>query len=153
MSGAGHEPAAFPRAPLFGAALLVGGSLLAATTARLTDIGTVRVETATPIAVRDLRFEDRQDGSIVVVDPSSGQQVKTMGPGTNGFVRIVMRGLARDRLMAGFGVERPFRLTRWDDGRLTIADPATNRTTELAGFGKENVQAFAVLLQTRSSMP
>ena len=69
-----------------------------------------------------------------------------MQPGTNGFVRIVMRGLARERLAVGAGPEQAFDLTRWEDGRLTIADPVTGRQTELVGFGADNERAFAKLL-------
>ena len=76
-----------------------------------------------------------------------------MVPGTNGFVRIVMRGFARDRLNLGIGSEPPFELTRWQDGRLTITDPSTGHRTELVGFGTTNVDAFAKLLLAGSKTP
>lgn len=51
-----------PRRPLIAAGLLVGFSLLAATTARLTGIGRVSLPEAEIVAIRELRFVDRPDG-------------------------------------------------------------------------------------------
>lgn len=143
----------FPRAPLIGAGILIGAALLTAAFGRYADVGTMRTTHASAIETRDLRFEDRTDGWIAVIDAASGNVIEKLPPGAGGFVRIVMRGLARDRIAAGGGSEQPFRLTRWDDGRLTIADPFTNRSTELLGFGKPNVQAFAKLLESESISP
>ena len=62
----------------------------------------------------------RADGSVAVYDAGSGALVELMTPGTNGFVRIVMRGLARDRTNLGIGAQSPFQLTRWEDGRRMV---------------------------------
>ena len=72
-------------------------------------------------------------------------------PGTNGFIRGVLRGLARDRKLQRIGTEPPFRLTRWVDGRLSLDDPATGRRIELGAFGPTNAAAFAGLLYDRSA--
>jgi putative photosynthetic complex assembly protein len=88
-----------------------------------------------------------------VLDAKDGGLVELMTPGTNGFVRIVMRRLARDRMNLGIGAQTPFELTRWEDGRLTISDPETGHRTELVGFGTTNVEAFAKLLLAGSNAP
>jgi putative photosynthetic complex assembly protein len=121
-------------------------ALAIAATARVWDVGTTRLTYAEPVASRDIRFEDRTDGSIAVLAADNGRLIELLSPGTHGFVRIVMRGLARDRLVSGIGAGPPFTLTRWADGRLTISDAATARRVELTGFGKDNVNAFANLL-------
>ena len=41
---------------------------------------------------------------------------------------------------------RPFRLTRWSDGRLSLDDPATGRRIELDAFGPTNTAVFAHLM-------
>lgn len=143
----------FPRAPLLGAAALILGAIAVSAGARVSDLGTSRLAYATPIESRDLRFEDRADGSVAVIDAKSGALIELMTPGTGGFVRIVMRGLARERRNAGMDETLPFTLTRWDDGRLTIADPTTGRRNELMGFGSTNVHAFASLLLAGSKSP
>jgi putative photosynthetic complex assembly protein len=143
----------FPRAPLVGAAVMICGTFAFALAARLFDVGTTHIEYTKPLASRDLRFEDRADGSVAVLDAKDGGLVELMTPGTNGFVRIVMRGLARDRMNLGIGAQTPFELTRWEDGRLTISDPETGHRTELVGFGTTNVEAFAKLLLAGSNAP
>lgn len=95
---------------------------------------------------RELRFLDRQDGAVVILDHSGGETVAVLAPGTNGFVRGVMRGMARERRMKNVGTTPPYRLSSWSDGRLTLDDPSTGRWVELVAFGPDNFQAFAKLL-------
>ena len=135
----------FPRAPLFGAGALGVLSLLLAAISRLTGFGAVPVETAKPLESRELRFEDRSDGAVAVLEPD-GKVVEILAPGTNGFVRGVMRGLARERKMEGIGAEPPFRLVRWDDGRLSLEDTATGREIQLVSFGPTQFEVFAKVL-------
>jgi putative photosynthetic complex assembly protein len=141
----------FPRGALYGAGALVGLALIATAFARVSGIGTTHVPAAVAVESRDLRFEDRRDGGVAVLDLASGREVQTISPGTNGFLRGVLRGLARDRKLQHIGTEPPFRLTRWDDGRLTIEDVATGRRIELAPFGPTNTAAFSRLLRDRSA--
>lgn len=94
--------------------------------------------------VRQLTFADREDGAVVVRDADTGTVVAVL-QGENdggGFVRGVLRGMARDRTMRGVGQEPPFTLTLWRDGSLSLADAATGRTVELGGFGPDNRAAF-----------
>ncbi|MDO9383923.1 MAG: photosynthetic complex assembly protein PuhC [Hyphomicrobiaceae bacterium] len=135
-----------PRAILLAAAALACGVIVVAGTARTTDIGVSRVEYAAPAARRDVRFADQPDGSVAVSDANSNEVVAVLEPGTNGFVRIMMRSLAKHRQDMGIGAEPAFALTRWDDGRLSILDPVTGQHRDLSGFGKTNVNDFAKLL-------
>jgi putative photosynthetic complex assembly protein len=75
-----------------------------------------------------------------------------LDPGTNGFVRGVLRGLARERRRQGLGSEIPFHLAQRADGRLTLVDPATERVIDLKAFGPTNTQAFARLLEARDEI-
>ena len=68
-----------------------------------------------------------RDGSIQVTDARTGQVAASVEPGTNGFIRGTLRGLARERKRQGIGIEPPFMLTRWADGRLSLEDPTTGR--------------------------
>jgi len=136
----------FPRAPLFGAAALVMLAVALAGVSRFTGIGAVTVDQATPIETRALRFEDRPDGSVAVLDNGSRKVIEIYAPGTNGFVRGVMRGLARDRMLRGLGDEAPFELIRWDDDRLSLRDTATGHQIELVSFGITQLEVFAELL-------
>jgi putative photosynthetic complex assembly protein len=143
----------FPRAALIGAAMLVGFAMAAAIAGRFANVGTLKEPTAAALESRDLRFEDRGDGAVLVYDVDSSRQVAVLAPGTNVFVRGALRGLARARRMEDVGPEPAFRLTHWGDGRLTIADPTTNRQIDLGAFGITNARAFAVLLTAPERMP
>jgi putative photosynthetic complex assembly protein len=144
------EGKAFPKAPLLGAAALVGATILLAATARLGDVGTTHVAPAPRVAAYALNFTDRADGAVLVdlaADAArpAPRRIGELAPNTNGFARGVLRSLAHERRRQGLGPERPFMLTRYADGRLTLSDPATGRRIDLEVFGPTNAGAFASL--------
>ncbi len=136
----------FPRGPLVAIAALVIGSVIAVAAVRLTGIGATHVVDAPTVAVREFRFEDRPDGSIAVLDAHDGRLVESVAPGTNGFLRGTMRGLARERHRRNIGPEVPFRMVGRADGKLTLEDPTTGRRVDLGSFGPTNAAVFARLL-------
>ena len=104
------------------------------------------------IQSRDLRFLDQPNGSVLILDVTSGKAASVIEPGSqSGFIRGVMRGLARDRMKRGIGSEAPFRLTEWADGELSLTDSATGRTLEMTAFGTTNRAAFAALLPSAAA--
>ena len=102
-----------------------------------------------PAKTRDLRFADGTDGSVRITDAATGELVQLVNQDTQsgGFIRGVLRGLARDRKMRGIGAQPPFRLTLWQDGSLSLTDTATGREVELGGFGADNRAVFVALLE------
>lgn len=136
----------FPRGALFGAIALVCFAIAAATAARLGGIGVTRVADADAVAMRELRFVDRADGGVDVVAADNGRTVDVLPAGQDGFVRIVLRGLARERIRQEHDRGIPFRLTRWADGRLSVEDPTTGRRVDLGAFGAVNAASFARLM-------
>ncbi len=100
------------------------------------------------VAVRELRFEDRPDGSVAVIDATSQSVIHTM-TGENGFFRGALRGLARERRRSGLGSEQPFQLIGRADGRLTLVDPATGQRIDLESFGPTNAAVFARFMNDR----
>lgn len=97
--------------------------------------------------IKQLRFEDRTDGSIAVIDYQTKQQVDAI-IGEAGFVRGALRTLAQERKRREISSEPPFELIARQDGRLTLADPSTGRMIDLESFGLINSQHFARLLRT-----
>ncbi len=142
-----------PRWTLWALAALLGLSLLLIGGGRITGVGTLHMSTSAPAESRDLFFEDRQDGAVVVYDADGGGVVDVLAPGTNGFVRGVMRGLARERMLHEIGSEVPFGLVRGTDNRLTLTDRATGRVIDLGAFGPTNTAAFARLLKDGEATP
>ena len=155
MSGA--APETFPRGALTAAGALVVFALLAVAAARLTGFTGVAAvpEPAAPeawaAAARHLRFEDRPDGSLRVRDAGSGRAVADLEPGSAGFVRGLMRAMARLRRLQGVGPEEPFLLSHGPGGALVLADPATGERIALDAFGPSNLGAFADLLRQANS--
>jgi putative photosynthetic complex assembly protein len=142
------HPDTFPRWALLGAGALIAFSLASVALVRLTGNGPDQRAAAARAAGtvdRALRFEDRPDGSIAVIDGASGAAV-TQVRGEQGFVRGALRALARERRARGLGAEQPFELIAHPDGRLTLADPATGQRIDLESFGPTNAGAFAQLL-------
>ncbi len=139
--------AQIPRLALVGVGLLIGFTLLAVIGGRELDIGTVKNPEAAVAVVRELRFEDRENGALLVFEAPDNRLVYTIEPGTNsGFVRGVLRGFARERHRSGVGIEPPFLLSALVDGRMFLEDPETGRRVPLDGFGRTNAEAFARIL-------
>ena len=105
------------------------------------DLSTVREPDASPVKVLQLRFEDRPDGSIAVIDYKSGKQIDAV-QGEAGFVRGTLRGLAQERKRRGLDSGPPFELIYRADGRLTLSDTATGRLVDLESFGPTNASTF-----------
>ncbi|MFN3371353.1 MAG: photosynthetic complex assembly protein PuhC [Sphingomonadaceae bacterium] len=154
----GHAERPFPREALWAAggliALAVGGAaaVRAGLLPQVADPQAMRAEAAiAPLASRDLFFRDRADGAVVVMD-GRGAIVSIVEPmSEQGFVRGVMRGLARERRLKGVEADVPFRLQLWADNGLTLTDLATGRQIELGSFGAANRAAFAVMLPPAGS--
>lgn len=147
------DHAAAPRWPIPAACALALASIAAVAAVRLSGMP-IGVADAAPVSERALRFIDRPDGSIAVIDAGDDRVVDSV-TGESGFVRGTLRGLARERKRQGIGAEQPFRLVARADGRLTLLDPATGRRVDLESFGPTNAAAFAHMLSAaeRSSAP
>lgn len=151
----GHAAEQLPRGALILAGTLVGFAFVLTATVRIAHIPPAASPVAlrqashvAPLASRTLRFIDAPDRGVRIVDVGSGQTAGTVVPGQKtGFIRGVMRGLARERRMHGIGSAPPFVLTQWRDGELSLTDTATGRSIELDAFGSTNRATFATLLE------
>lgn len=141
-------PIRFPRAPLFALGAMLIASVVTVAAVRVTGVGAVHTADAAPVATREFRFEDRPDGSIVVLDATGTRVADTVAPGTNGFLRGTMRGLARERMREGVSPTLPFKMIGHADGRLTLEDPGTGRRVDLGSFGPTNAAVFAHIMAT-----
>jgi putative photosynthetic complex assembly protein len=138
------RPDTFPRWVLMCAGGLLAFTLIAVGLVRITGNGPDQ-KPAPGTAERALRFEDRPDGSIAVVDGRSGALIASV-QGEQGFLRGALRALAKQRKARGVGAEQPFELIARTDGGLTLFDPVTNQRVDLESFGPTNAGAFVPLL-------
>jgi len=145
MSGPfGDKP--IPRPLLIAAGVLLASVLGLTALARHYDYKIGLPPEANIVASRDVVFLDQPDGSILVEDPATRARIDVLEPGTYGFVRGATRALARQHRGLAQGEAAPFRLIRWDDGRVTLQDLTTNTQIELQAYGPTNFEAFSRLL-------
>lgn len=137
-------PLTQPRIVLIGIGALVLAALLAVGAVRWSGVS-VREPDAPSVATRLLRFEDRLDGSIAVIDARSGATLDRLR-GEQGFIRGALRALTRERRMRDVGPMPPFELAARADGRLTLVDPSTGARIDLESFGPANAGVFARLM-------
>ena len=135
-----------PTLPLAAIGVLLVAVLLAVGASRWLAAAAETDDASPVVAERLLRFEDRADGGIDVIDARLGSRIDTVAPGSNGFLRSAMRGLVRERKRQGIGDDLPFRLVGHADGRLTLEDPATGRLVDIGSFGPANSAVFVQLM-------
>ena len=155
MSAAHSHDQTVPRPALLAAGGLVVLSLLMTVMVRVGWLEREAVpavaraaDRATVVETRSLTFADRADGAVVIADAADGATVAIILSETKsgGFIRGVLRGLARERRSHGIGSAPPFTLTLFSDGSLNFIDTATQRSIELGAFGPDNRAVFAGLL-------
>lgn len=106
-----------------------------------------RAEVGAQLAVeRPIKFYDETDGTVRVEDSSTGEVIGSFGIGEGGFIRASVRSLVHQRRIRGEGPEVPFRLIGWTNSSLTLLDPVTERSVEVANFGPDNRRVFADML-------
>ncbi len=106
-----------------------------------------RAEAGTQLAVqRSIKFYDEMDGTVRVEDAGSGEVIGRFGVGEGGFIRASVRSLVHQRRIRGEGPAVPFELIGWNNSTLTLLDPVTKRSVEVANFGPDNRAVFANML-------
>jgi putative photosynthetic complex assembly protein len=135
-----------PRGALVATALLAGCVAVGFGVGQLPKMELADTQ-ARPTMMRDLRFADRADGGIIVFEAPSDRVIQEFDPDGGGFVRGVLRALARERKRQDISGEAPFRMIAWSDGRLSIEDTVTGHRAELIGaFGADNTASMIELL-------
>ena len=83
--------------------------------------------------------------------PARARSSRVSRQARNGFIRGVLRGLARERRQHEVGAEPPFRLTRWDEWPADARGPRNRpRGSSSRRSGQTNRDAFARLLPSAS---
>lgn len=145
----GKKPNLFPAKILVAAIALLAFTAGAILFGQLTGIGTVRVQSGSPVAVRDIVILRTAADEVIVRDAASGSEIARYAAEKGGFVRGSLRAFARMRQVANVPLEAPYRLIRWESGQVSLSDTATGERIYLEAFGRDNAAAFAVLLDRR----
>ena len=93
---------------------------------------------------RSLQFEDTASGAVAVHETQSGAEV-ALFEGEQGFVRGVLRAIARERKLRGVDHRAPLLLQNHADGSLSLFDALTGERIHLESFGHTQRATFAQL--------
>ncbi len=86
----------------------------------------------------------RSEG-VSVLD-ENGVQLAHSTENKNGFIDVIWVAVVRERLVNDVSSDAPLRVVRRANGHIGIIDDTTGWKIELIGYGKDNVAAFAKLL-------
>ena len=79
---------------------------------------------------------------------ANGVQVAHSNDNKKGFIDVIWVSVSRERLLQGVDMAAPIRVVRQDNGQVAILDDATGWSIVLIGYGRDNVAAFADLLNS-----
>lgn len=125
---------------------LMGASLLMVGTARFTNRPVTSVVAHSDI-VQELSITlegSRSEGVSAI-----GLDGKVLAHSTDdkkGFIDVIWVAIMRERLVQDISSNAPVRVVRRENGHIGILDDTTGWKIELIGYGKDNVAAFAKLL-------
>lgn len=136
-----------PKRALQAAIFLVCFSLAAVSVATLTGYKWEWHPEGEIVSQRNVEFLDVGDGGVAVRDAGTGQTLGQYTFTENAFMRMVMLSFRHERAGIPGEHHEPFQIQKWADGRVTVADPVTGRSFEMAAFGRHQVEAFGGLLR------
>ena len=135
-----------PRPLVIAMFALMLGSVALVGFARLTDMPLVGVLPDAPIvAERSVILSGDRNGAYLVTD-LDGTVIAASSDDKSGFIGVVGMVIKRERFTQGLAADAPVRIVRRDNGTVAVLDDTTGKTTELIGYGADNVAAFARLL-------
>lgn len=135
-----------PRALVIGMFGLMAATLALVSFARITDQPLRGVPAASAI-VKEMPISliGSRSGQVTVED-ANGIEIAASARDNAGFIDVIWNSIARERKVQGVTDNQALRLVRRENGHTAIIDPATGWSIELIGYGKDNVAAFARLL-------
>ena len=86
----------------------------------------------------------RSDG-VAVLD-ENGLKIAHSTEEKRGFIDVIWVSVMRERRLQDVPSDAPVRVVRRENGHIAILDDTTDWKIELIGYGKDNVAAFAKLL-------
>lgn len=93
----------------------------------------------------DIVMTGDRNGTYVVTD-TNGAVIVSSADEMQGFIGVMGRVIDRDRLVNGVTGNPPVQVVRRENGNIAVIDTSVGRSVELIGYGKDNVAAFAKLL-------
>ncbi|MEL7180139.1 MAG: photosynthetic complex assembly protein PuhC [Pseudomonadota bacterium] len=125
---------------------LMAASLAIVAYAQWFDVPNRGVLVEAPI-VQSLEITMQGDRSgIYQVRTTDGTLIASSSDEKAGFLGVIGRVIDRERFKNNVTGNAPFAVVRRENGNIAIIDDTTDLRVELIGYGKDNVAAFARLL-------
>lgn len=125
---------------------LMLGSLALVAFARYTDRPLEGTRAPTEIVQeRTFTMEGSRSTGVGLFD-ENGVQVAHSNDNLKGFIDVIWVSISRERTVMGADMAAPIRVVRRANGQVAILDDATGWSIVLIGYGRDNVAAFADLL-------
>lgn len=139
--------ASFPRWFVIGTAVLMLTAIFGAGLARFLGVGLSRVADSPVTGTVEIWIDEQRDGTALVRHAATGKTLEILPADGGGFVRGLVRGMFRQRLLGQQARTLPFQLSQREGPKYFLFDPATGTRMELDGFGPTNTQSIARLYE------
>ena len=96
-----------------------------------------------PVVTEKVITMTGDDRGIYVVTDETGAVIASSQDELAGFIGVMGRVTDRNRLVQQIEGNPPMRVVLRENGNVAVIDDATGLVTELIGYGKDNVAAFA----------
>lgn len=114
--------------------------------AQIMDVPNSGVVADSPVvAERVVTLNGTRDAGVAVLD-ASGVEIAHSTKNKGGFIDVIWVSVSRERTVNGKALDAPLRIVKKENGRVAIIDDTTDFEIELIGYGKDNIAAFARLV-------
>jgi putative photosynthetic complex assembly protein len=113
---------------------------------KYTGLGAERVVNGAVIATYPVTMMLEADDSVALKSVETGAVIAGFDRGRGGFLRNTIRAFGLKRNQMKIHPATPFVVTRWESGRITLNDPATNHQVPVDAFGPMVTKMFAPLV-------
>lgn len=125
---------------------LMAATLAIVAYAQWADVPNRGVLLQTPVVQSlDIVMTGDRSGVYAVTAPD-GTAIASSSDEKAGFIGVMGRVIERERLVHGIEGNPPLQVVRRENGNIAILDDSTGMAVELIGYGKDNIAAFARLL-------
>ena len=91
-----------------------------------------------------LDFVERNRFDVLVLD-KYGKVLADSTDGNSGFLGVVYNAVKRERIKKRVVSTNALRLVKYENGRITVIDDATNLEVQVNSFGQKNLEVFGLL--------
>jgi putative photosynthetic complex assembly protein len=121
-------------------------ALVFAIVGKFTGLGADRIVNGAVVATYPVTMMIEGDDAVALKSVETGAVIVGFDKGHGGFLRNAIRAFGLKRHQMNIAPQAPYVVTRWESGRITLNDPATNHQVPVDSFGPMVTKMFAPLV-------